>query len=265
MHPADPPVDRRRFDLARTRAVPRRSAWVSLVSPAAAGPARRPARAQGERAGRQRGRIGEEAMRARAYAWVLSSNAPGSSRWRTSAGEIGPRPCVRVGKRRAYLIRWQAAWRVEASLAGGPQGLVALDLRQHDLAHPHRSRGSPRPPRRSRTNSSASSSVSLRCASRRTSTSEVEERMFVRCFSLTRVDVEVLRARVLADDHPLVDLLARADEQRAALLQREQREGDRLAPAVGDERARRRASSSSPAHGSQRSNTWCMIPCRASR
>src|SRR6185312_10190413 len=37
----------------------------------------------------------------------------------------------------------------------------------------------------SRTNSRASSRVSLRCASRRTSTSEVEERMFVRCFSLT--------------------------------------------------------------------------------
>ena len=48
--------------------------------------------------------------------------------------------------------------------------------------------------------------------------------MFVSFFSLVGVDVEVLAAGVLADDHALVDLLARADEERAALLQAEQRE-----------------------------------------
>ena len=65
-----------------------------------------------------------------------------------------------------------------------------------------------------------------------------------------RVDVEVLGAGVLADHHALVDLLARADEQLAALLQ--------LASArTGGLRrgGRRRASRSarvriSPAHGS---------------
>jgi hypothetical protein len=56
---------------------------------------------------------------------------------------------------------------------------------------------------------------------------------------LDRVDVEVVRARVLPDDHALVDLLARPDEQRAALLQREQGEGRRRALAVGDQRAGR--------------------------
>ena len=63
--------------------------------------------------------------------------------------------------------------------------------------------------------------------------------MLVRCFSLHGVDVEVLGARVLADDHALVDLLARADEQRAALLQVHQRELRGRAAAVGDERAGR--------------------------
>ena len=43
------------------------------------------------------------------------------------------------------------------------------------------------------------------------------------------VDVEVLRAAVLADDHALVELVAGGDEQRAALLQRGQREPGRLA------------------------------------
>ena len=50
--------------------------------------------------------------------------------------------------------------------------------------------------------------------------------------ALQRVDVEVVAAGVLADDHAGIDLLARADEQRAALLQVPQRVGDRLAGSV---------------------------------
>ena len=63
--------------------------------------------------------------------------------------------------------------------------------------------------------------------------------MFVRCFSLRGVDVEVVGAGVLADDHALVDLLAGLDEERAALLQRVQGEGRRAPGAVGHERAGR--------------------------
>src|SRR3954468_21270327 len=53
------------------------------------------------------------------------------------------------------------------------------------------------------------------------------------------VDVEVLGARVLPDDHPLVDLLAGPDEQRAALLKVHQRELRGRAGTVGDEGAGR--------------------------
>lgn len=54
-----------------------------------------------------------------------------------------------------------------------------------------------------------------------------------------RVDVEILGAAVLADDHALVELVAGGDEQRAALLQRGQREPGGLAGAVGHERSAR--------------------------
>ena len=54
---------------------------------------------------------------------------------------------------------------------------------------------------------------------------------------LDRVDVHVLGAGVLADDHPLVDLLAGADEEGAAVLQADQRVAGGLAAAVGDDRA----------------------------
>ncbi len=54
---------------------------------------------------------------------------------------------------------------------------------------------------------------------------------------LGRVDVHVLGAGVLADDHPLVDLLAGADEERAAVLDADQRVAGGLAAAVGDDRA----------------------------
>jgi hypothetical protein len=51
------------------------------------------------------------------------------------------------------------------------------------------------------------------------------------------VDVHVVGARVLADDHALVDLGRRLDEQGAALLQVEHRVGGRRPRAVGDQRA----------------------------
>jgi hypothetical protein len=59
---------------------------------------------------------------------------------------------------------------------------------------------------------------------------------------LRRVDVHVFRTRVLPDDHPFVDLDPRTNEQRAALLEIEQREvGGRSAP-VGDEASGRACS-----------------------
>src|SRR6476469_746149 len=51
------------------------------------------------------------------------------------------------------------------------------------------------------------------------------------------VDVHVVGARVLADDHALVDLGGRLDEEHAALLQRRHRVRRRRTGAVGDQRA----------------------------
>jgi hypothetical protein len=49
------------------------------------------------------------------------------------------------------------------------------------------------------------------------------------------VDVHVIRARVLTDDHALIHLSSRADEERSALLQVEQGvRRDRAAP-IGNE------------------------------
>src|SRR3954452_7508079 len=61
---------------------------------------------------------------------------------------------------------------------------------------------------------------------------------YVRQLLLPRhVDVEVLGARVLPDDHPLVDVRARLDEERAAVGELQHRvAGDRAGP-VGDQRA----------------------------
>src|SRR4249919_3101426 len=56
---------------------------------------------------------------------------------------------------------------------------------------------------------------------------------------LRRVDVDVLGAGVLPDDHALVHVLARPDEHRPAFLEREQRERRAHALAIGDQRARR--------------------------
>src|SRR5690348_17238401 len=55
------------------------------------------------------------------------------------------------------------------------------------------------------------------------------------------VHVHVVAARVLADDHALVDLGARRDEQRAALLEVEHGVAGRRAGPVGDQRAGRPA------------------------
>ena len=56
---------------------------------------------------------------------------------------------------------------------------------------------------------------------------------------LRRVDVEVLRPGVLADDHPFIDFCARTDEERAALLEIQQCVGGGQAAPVCDQRARR--------------------------
>ena len=63
--------------------------------------------------------------------------------------------------------------------------------------------------------------------------------MFVELLLARGVDVEVVGAGVLADDHALVDLVAGADEQRAALLEVHQRELRRAPAAVGDQGAGR--------------------------
>ena len=57
------------------------------------------------------------------------------------------------------------------------------------------------------------------------------------CLGLHRVDLEVVRLGVLADDHALVQRLAVADEQDAALLERTQRVVIGFARAVRDEHA----------------------------
>src|SRR5262249_58221868 len=53
----------------------------------------------------------------------------------------------------------------------------------------------------------------------------------------TRVDVQIRGVGVLADDHSLVDLDARSDEQLAAVLDAEQRVGHSFTGAIGDDRA----------------------------
>ena len=76
---------------------------------------------------------------------------------------------------------------------------------------------------------------------------------------LGRVDVHVLGAGVLADDHPLVDLLAGADEERAAVLEARSARSRRSCRGGRRRASRSGAVRSSPAQGSQRSKTWCMI------
>ena len=82
---------------------------------------------------------------------------------------------------------------------------------------------------------------------------------------LRGVDVEVVGARVLAHDHALVDLLARTDEQRPALLQVHQRELGRRAAAVGDQRAGRAACAARPPTAPSGRRRGAAGRCRASR
>ena len=89
----------------------------------------------------------------------------------------------------------------------------------------------------SRANSRDSSSVRLRGGMRFSKLSAVDGAHVGELLLLGDVDVHVLVARVLADDHALVDLLRRLDEERAALLQVDHGERRHGAGAVGDERA----------------------------
>jgi hypothetical protein len=58
------------------------------------------------------------------------------------------------------------------------------------------------------------------------------ERKLVSCFARTALHGDVLVAGVLADDHPLVDLLAGADEELAALLDHLEGVGRRVPASV---------------------------------
>ena len=91
----------------------------------------------------------------------------------------------------------------------------------------------------SRMNSSACSSESGRGGIRRTSLVRSRGAHVRQLLLLRRVHVEVVGARVLADDHPLVELVAGRDEERAALLEVEDRERGRRPAPVGDEAAGR--------------------------
>ena len=89
----------------------------------------------------------------------------------------------------------------------------------------------------SRRNSSAWSSDSWRCGHQPDELVGGRGAHVRQLLLLGGVDVEVLGAGVLADDHALVDLVAGPHEQRPALLEVEQRERGHRAPAVGDQRA----------------------------
>ena len=85
--------------------------------------------------------------------------------------------------------------------------------------------------------SSAISSVSSRGGLSRTFLSEPEARMLVSFFSLQGLTDHVVAAGVLGDDHPLIDLVARLDEHRSALLEIIEGEGDDLAAYQADHHA----------------------------
>src|SRR5205814_4412160 len=54
---------------------------------------------------------------------------------------------------------------------------------------------------------------------------------------LAGVDVEIVAARVLADDHSLVELVGRGDEERSTFLEALDREARRLSAAIRDKAA----------------------------
>src|SRR5271166_6156536 len=124
------------------------------------------------------------------------------------------------------------------SLASLSHRLEPLDLGQHHLAHSHRLR---------RHLDRLVLAHELECLVQRQSAVGVQANEHIgggrahvgEVLLLDRVDIEILRAGVLADDHPLVDLLARTDEQSPPLLQGHQRVAHRLAGAVGHQRAAR--------------------------
>ena len=59
--------------------------------------------------------------------------------------------------------------------------------------------------------------------------SEPAALILVSCFAFVGLTGQIVAAAVDADDHALVDLDAVADEQRAPILQVEERVGERLA------------------------------------
>ena len=76
-----------------------------------------------------------------------------------------------------------------------------------------------------------------------------DARMLVSFFSLVGLTFISSGRGVLADDHPLVDLDAGADEELAALLEVEQRVAGRVTASVGDEHAALAQRGCSPNHG----------------
>ena len=95
------------------------------------------------------------------------------------------------------------------------------------------------------TSTSSSSSMNSSACSSVSSIGGVEHDVLVlaggadvgQLLRLERVDRQVVVAAVDADDHALVDRDRRADEQAAAVLQVEQRVGDRLAVVLRDQHA----------------------------
>jgi len=84
---------------------------------------------------------------------------------------------------------------------------------------------------------SACSRLNVRGGTSCTVSSEPEARMLVSFFSLTMFTSRSFGPRVLADNHPLVDFLARRDEERPARLEILDRVRGRLGGAVGHEGA----------------------------
>ena len=114
-------------------------------------------------------------------------------------------------------------------------------------------------------NSSACSSDIARGGTSRTRSSEPGGADVRELLLLGGVHVHLVGARVLADDHALVDLDARTDEHRAALLQVHQRvRGGHAAP-VGDEAAGADACAARRTTARSRRTRGAACRCRASR
>ena len=169
-----------------------------------------------------------------------SDAAPSTAASPTAAGQPPRGPVTRLGARRRRTWptgRYRGAVRRGVG-AGPPRRLDAVGLVEHDLAQPHGLR-------RHLDALVLAQELERLVERQRAVGHEAHEHLGgggadVRELLLARgVDVEVVGARVLADDHALVDLLAGADEQRPALLEVHQRELRRAPAAVGDQRAGR--------------------------